>query len=114
MGISDEAWGNKYKMASFFFRKQKSDIVKPANDLLQKLRQTPTLSKVYSSFHTFVNRSLIEFQQEDELAKYLSQMKMMLQGTQGTPVNSEALDTAKAPHQMLKAAQSRFLLLSTP
>lgn len=102
-------------MASFFFRKQKSDIVKPANDLLQKLRQTPTPSKVYSSFYTFANRSLIEFQQvEDELAKYLSQMKMMLQGTQGTPVNSEALDNAKAPHQMLKAAQSRFLLLSTP
>ena len=34
-------------MASFFFRnKQKTDVVKSANDLLQRLWQSPTPSKV--------------------------------------------------------------------
>ena len=71
-------------MASFFFRKQKSEVVKPASDLLQKLWQSPTPSKVGNSNPDRVYELLTSVQQvEDELARYLSQMKMMLQGTQG-------------------------------
>ena len=66
-------------------------------------------------FHALVHKMLIAPQQvEDELAKYLSQMKMMLQGTQGTSAFLEAFYYAEARHQMLKAAQSRSLLSSIP
>ena len=73
-------------MASFFFRnKQKSDVVKPANELLQKLWQSPTPSKVQYMVIEIKRLSLMFLQQvEDDLAKLLSQMKVMLQGTHGT------------------------------
>ncbi|OJJ39378.1 hypothetical protein ASPWEDRAFT_25218 [Aspergillus wentii DTO 134E9] len=57
-------------MAFFFNRgrsRQPSDVVKSIKELLARLRESPSTAKV-----------------EDDLAKQLSQMKLMVQGTQGT------------------------------
>ncbi|PYH89465.1 Mo25-like protein [Aspergillus ellipticus CBS 707.79] len=62
-------------MAFFFNRgrsRQPSDIARSIKDLLVRLRESPTTAKV-----------------EDELAKQLSQMKLIVQGTQEIEVSPE-------------------------
>ncbi|KAF6224339.1 hypothetical protein HO133_010916 [Letharia lupina] len=62
-------------MAFFWGRnKPKSDLVKPAKDLLNRLRQPPKLQKT-----------------EEEVAKLLAQMKLVLTGTQETDSNPESV-----------------------
>ncbi|CAF9913090.1 MAG: hypothetical protein ALECFALPRED_008629 [Alectoria fallacina] len=54
--------------------KPKSDLVKPTKDLLNRLRQPPKMQKT-----------------EEEVAKLLAQMKLVLMGTQETDSNPESV-----------------------
>ena len=69
---------------AFFWRnKPKSDLVKPTKDLLVKLRQPPRLQKV--SGHGLGRNTTADTrsQTEEEVAKLLAQMKLVLTGTHG-------------------------------
>ena len=69
---------------AFFWRnKPKSDLVKPTKDLLNKLRQPPKLQKVSNSDLINSPTADTNSQTEEEVAKLLAQMKLILTGTQG-------------------------------
>ncbi|CEL07492.1 Putative Conidiophore development protein hymA [Aspergillus calidoustus] len=76
---------------SFFFNRgrsrQPSDVVRSIKDLLVRLRESPTTAKV-----------------EDELAKQLSQMKLMVQGTQEIEVSPDQV------HALVQAMLQEDLL----
>ena len=69
---------------AFFWRnKPKSDLVKPTKDLLIKLRQPPKLQKVSDCGLVRNTTADQRFQTEEEVAKLLAQMKLVLTGTHG-------------------------------
>lgn len=69
---------------AFFWRnKPKSDLVKPTKDLLNKLRQLPRLQKVNDCDLTRSTPANTRSQTEEEVARLLAQMKLVLTGTQG-------------------------------
>ena len=69
---------------SFFWRnKPKSDLVKPTKDLLTRLRQPPRLQKVSDCNLVKSTITNTRSQTEEEVAKLLAQMKLVLTGTQG-------------------------------
>ena len=69
---------------AFFWRnKSKSDLVKPTKDLLTRLRQPPKLQRVSSRDLTRKITADTGSQTEEEVAKLLAQMKLVLTGTQG-------------------------------
>ncbi|KAJ0423783.1 conidiophore development protein hymA [Aspergillus carlsbadensis] len=76
---------------SFFFNRgrsrQPSDVVRSIKDLLVRLRESPTTAKV-----------------EDDLAKQLSQMKLMVQGTQEIEVSPDQV------HALVQAMLQEDLL----
>ncbi|KAL4782415.1 Mo25-like protein [Aspergillus varians] len=77
-------------MAFFFNRgrsRQPSDVVRSIKDLLTRLREPPAAAKV-----------------EDELAKQLSQMKLMVQGTQEIEVSTDQV------HALIQAMLQEDLL----
>ena len=69
---------------AFFWRnKPKSDLVKPTKDLLIRLKQPPKLQKV-SDYDLLRNTTADKRSQtEEEVAKLLAQMKLVLTGTHG-------------------------------
>lgn len=69
---------------AFFWRnKPKSDLVKPTKDLLNRLGQPPKLQKVTDCDLMKSTPANTRFQTEEEVAKLLAQMKLILTGTQG-------------------------------
>lgn len=72
-------------MAFFFRTKAKSDLAKPTKDLLSRLWQPPVSQRVGVSSLEGSGRGLMRdgLQTEEELAKLLGQIKLVLQGTQG-------------------------------
>lgn len=69
---------------AFFWRnKPKSDLVKPTKDLLTRLRQLPKLQKVSDWDLMKGTTADIWSKTEEEVAKLLAQMKLVLTGTQG-------------------------------
>ncbi len=73
-------------MAFFFRNRSRTDLVKPANDLLVRLWEPPKLQKV--GFPDRYPRGCgadWSLKTEEELAKLLATMKSMLTGTQGLP-----------------------------
>ena len=69
---------------AFFWRnKPKSDLVKPTKDLLVKLRQPPKLQKVSGRDLVRNTTANTRSQAEEEVAKLLAQMKLVLTGTHG-------------------------------
>lgn len=73
-------------MAFFFRTKSKSDIVKPTKDLLNRLWQVPKLQKASTSKNSQgTGQADMPKQTEEEAAKMLAQMKVLLVGNQGDP-----------------------------
>ena len=69
---------------AFLWRnKSKSDLVKPTKDLLTRLRQPPKLQKVSNCDLVKSTTAEPGSQTEEEVAKLLAQMKLVLTGTQG-------------------------------
>ena len=69
---------------AFFWRnKPKSDLVKPTKDLLTRLRQLPKLQKVGDWDLMKGTTADTWSKTEEEVAKLLAQMKLVLTGTQG-------------------------------
>ena len=69
---------------AFFWRnKPKSDLVKPTKDLLIRLRQPPKLQKVSDCGLVRDTIADTSSQTEEEVAKLLAQMKLVLTGTHG-------------------------------
>lgn len=71
-------------MAFLFRAKAKSDYARPARELLTRLWQQPASQKVDSQWSQSAQAEADEVSQaEEDLAKVLAQMKLVLQGTQG-------------------------------
>lgn len=71
-------------MAFLFRSKAKSDYARPARELLTRLWQQPASQKVESHWSQSAQGEADEVSQtEEDLAKVLAQMKLVLQGTQG-------------------------------
>lgn len=71
-------------MAFLFRSKAKSDYARPARELLTRLWQQPASQKVDSRWSQSAQGEADEVSQtEEDLAKVLAQMKLVLQGTQG-------------------------------
>lgn len=69
---------------AFFWRnKPKSDLVKPTKDLLTRLRQPPKFQKVSACDLIKSPTADTDSQTEEEVAKLLAQMKLVLTGTHG-------------------------------
>lgn len=72
-------------MAFLFRSKVKSDYARPARELLTRLWQQPASQKVDSHWSQSAAQGEADevSQTEEDLAKVLAQMKLVLQGTQG-------------------------------
>lgn len=71
-------------MAFLFRSKAKSEYARPARELFNRLWQQPASQKVGSLWSQSAQGEADEFSQtEEDLAKVLAQMKLVLQGTQG-------------------------------
>lgn len=71
-------------MAFLFRSKAKSEYARPARELFNRLWQQPASQKVDSQWSQSAQGEADEVSQtEEDLAKVLAQMKLVLQGTQG-------------------------------